>query len=253
MEKIKELYSEYKEYILCLLLLIVFLLGNAGIFYYFSNDINKLKKEIKNKPVPEVKEESKNNDKYSVDIKGEVRKPGVYTMNKDKRVIDVVKTAGGLTLEADTSANNLSMKLSDEMVIIIYSKNEIKNYLKTKEKEEKVLEKCKNDIVTNNSCIESSNNSDKKETNTKIANKENNNTKSKTSKNEINEKDENKLVSINTATKEELLTLTGIGESKADAIIEYRKTKKFETIEEIKEVSGIGESLFEKIKDHITT
>jgi competence protein ComEA len=49
------------------------------------------------------------------------------------------------------------------------------------------------------------------------------------------------------------MTLPGIGESKAVAIIEYRNEKKFETIEEIKEVSGIGEALFEKIKDLITT
>ncbi len=49
------------------------------------------------------------------------------------------------------------------------------------------------------------------------------------------------------------MTLPGIGESKALAIMEYRKNKQFETIEEIKEVSGIGDSLFEKIKDFITT
>ena len=253
MEKFKELYSEYKEYILFLLLLIVFILCNAGIFYYFSNDINKIKKEIKNKPVAEEKQDKKSDDKFSIDIKGEVRKPGVYTMNKDKRVIDVVKTAGGLTLEADTSANNLSMKLSDEMVIIIYSKDEIKNYLKTKEKEEKVREKCKNEVVTNNTCVESVNGIKKEQTNTKTTNKEKDKTTSKTSNNKTETSNENKSISINTATKEELLTLPGIGDSKADAIIEYRKTKKFETIEEIKEVSGIGDSLFEKIKDHITT
>lgn len=253
MEKIKEFYSEYKEYILFLLLIVVFLISNAGTFYYLSNDINKLKNEIKSKPVSEVKQENKSSEKYSVDIKGEVRKPGVYTFDKGKRVIDVVKTAGGLTLEADTSVNNLSMKLSDEMVIIIYSKDEIKNYLKTKEKEEKVLEKCKNEVVNNNTCIESVNGIKKEEKNTKTTNKEKDKTTSKTSNNKTETSNENKLISINTATKEALLTLSGIGESKADAIIEYRKTKKFETIEEIKEVSGIGDSLFEKIKDHITT
>lgn len=252
MEKVKEIYFEYKEYILFLLLIVVFLISNAGIFYYFSNDINKLKNEIKSKSVSEVKQENQSSEKYSVDIKGEVRKPGVYTFDKGKRVIDVVKTAGGLTLEADTSVNNLSMKITDEMVIIIYSKDEIKNYLKTKEKEEKVIEKCKNEVVNNNTCIESVNGI-KKEENTKTTNKEKDKTTSKTNNNKTERSNDNKLISINTATKEELLTLSGIGESKADAIIEYRKTKKFETIEEIKEVSGIGDSLFEKIKDHITT
>ena len=252
MEKIKELYNNYKEYVLFLFLLIIFLIGNAGIFYYFQNNINKIKKEIKNKPtVTETvkKENNDSNELYTVDIKGEVRKPGVYTLKKGKRVIDVVKTAGGLTLEADTSANNLSMKITDEMVIIIYNKDEIKNYLRTKEKQTKLTEKCKSEKAINNSCIESVN-GEKKEEKTKESTKENSKKESNDNK---NTQSETKLISINTATKEELQTLPGIGESKADAIIEYRKNKKFETIEEIKEVSGIGDALFEKIKDYITT
>ena len=58
---------------------------------------------------------------------------------------------------------------------------------------------------------------------------------------------------LNTATKEELMTLSGIGESKAEAIIKYREDNgTFKTIEEIKNVSGIGDAAFEKIKDSIT-
>ena len=48
------------------------------------------------------------------------------------------------------------------------------------------------------------------------------------------------------------MTLNGIGESKADAIIAYREETPFESIEDIKNVSGIGDSIFEDIKDHIT-
>ena len=60
-------------------------------------------------------------------------------------------------------------------------------------------------------------------------------------------------VSINTASKEELMTLSGIGEAKAGAIIEYReKNGNFASIEDIKNVSGIGDAIFEKIKDNIT-
>ena len=70
--------------------------------------------------------------------------------------------------------------------------------------------------------------------------------------NEDNE-EENKLVNINTASKEELLTITGIGDSKAEAIISYREENgDFKAIEDIKNVSGIGDSLFEKIKEFIT-
>ena len=60
-------------------------------------------------------------------------------------------------------------------------------------------------------------------------------------------------MNINKASLEELLAISGIGESKAKAIIDYRKEKgKFKNIEEIKQVSGIGEALYEKIKEHIT-
>ena len=48
------------------------------------------------------------------------------------------------------------------------------------------------------------------------------------------------------------MTVSGIGESKAKSIIEYRDNSKFNSIEDIKNVSGIGESLFAKIKDYIT-
>ena len=61
------------------------------------------------------------------------------------------------------------------------------------------------------------------------------------------------LVDINTAEVEQLKTLNGIGDSKAKSIIEYREQNGgFKSIEEIKNVTGIGEKMFEKIKDNIT-
>ena len=63
----------------------------------------------------------------------------------------------------------------------------------------------------------------------------------------------NSKVNINTATLEQLQTLNGVGESIAQSIIAYREENgKFSSIEEIKNVSGIGDSKFEKIKDYIT-
>lgn len=60
-------------------------------------------------------------------------------------------------------------------------------------------------------------------------------------------------VNLNTATKEELMTLAGIGESKADSIIRYREEQgKFQSIEEIKQIEGIKDGVFQKIKDLIT-
>ena len=68
-----------------------------------------------------------------------------------------------------------------------------------------------------------------------------------------NTKQTNNKISINKATIEELQKLTGIGETKAKAIIEYRlKEGEFKTTKDIIKVNGIGEALFEKIKDNIT-
>lgn len=60
------------------------------------------------------------------------------------------------------------------------------------------------------------------------------------------------LVNINTASKETLMTLNGIGEVYSQRIIDYRSDKKFKSIDEIKNVKGIGDKTFEKIKDSIT-
>lgn len=64
---------------------------------------------------------------------------------------------------------------------------------------------------------------------------------------------DNKKININTADKDELTKLPNIGDKRADAIIEYRETKRFEKIEDIKNVSGIGEKYFEQMKDLIVT
>lgn len=59
-------------------------------------------------------------------------------------------------------------------------------------------------------------------------------------------------VNINTADKKELMTLKGIGAKKAEAIIKYRTNNKFNSIDDLKKVEGIGDKLFDQIKDQIT-
>lgn len=180
--------------------------------------------KIEKKEKTEKKEEV---EKIKVDIKGEINTPGVYELTKENNVMDAINLAGGLTNKSDTSNINLSKKLKDEMVIIVYSKQEIINM---KEKEKITCPPC------NNACIE------EKDETSKI------NITEKKETNESNEK-----ININTANIEELQTLTGIGETKAQNIIDYRnKNGGFKEIEEIKNVQGIGEAAFEKIKDNIT-
>lgn len=65
------------------------------------------------------------------------------------------------------------------------------------------------------------------------------------------ENNDSGLININTASKEELKTLNGIGDTLADNIINYRKNSKFETIEDLLNVNGIGQSKYNAIKEYI--
>lgn len=62
---------------------------------------------------------------------------------------------------------------------------------------------------------------------------------------------ENKKININSADKNSLMTLPNIGDKRAEAIIEYRQKNKFNKIDDIKNVSGIGDKYFEAMKDII--
>lgn len=151
------------------------------------------------------KEKSEKSTLKKVHISGEINKPGVYEINDNYRLEDLVNDAGGLTENADLNKINLALKLEDQMRIIIPNINDKDN-------------------------------------------NENNTTTQLISPINVND---NKKVDINTADKSELMTLPNIGEKRADAIIEYRQKNKFNKIEDIKNVSGIGDKYFEAMKDMI--
>lgn len=173
-----------------------------------------------------------------VDVKGAVSKPGVYSLEEGSIVDDAIKLAGGVNKNANTKEINLSKKLTDEMVIVIYTNSEIQEFkdkLNNSNKEECICDQDINDVCIKESYTNYySFNSDKQESSSK------------------QESSITGLLNINTASLDELLTLTGVGESKAKAIIEYRKENKFKSIEDIMKVSGIGQSVFDKIKEDIT-
>ncbi len=77
-------------------------------------------------------------------------------------------------------------------------------------------------------------------------------TQSIESSNDLGTSNNNGLININICTKEELMSLPGIGDALAGRILEYREQNSFKTIEDIKNVSGIGEKRFESIKEFIT-
>lgn len=167
-------------------------------------------------------------DLVYVDIKGAVKKPGVYKINSDKKIIDVITMAGGLMENANTDNINLSRKVTDEMVIIIYTNEEVKNSNIVDTVIKVVDKECVCPNIQNDGCINT-------EINDSITNV-------------------NKTININTATLDELMSINGLGEAKAKAIIKYREENGyFKIIDDLLNVSGIGEALFEKFKEYITT
>jgi len=185
--------------------------------------------------------ECKQEKSFFVEIKGAVKNPGVYEATNNNIIDDIVKLAGGFTKKAYTKNINLSRKVSDELVIYVFTESEYKKE-NTKVITQIVQEKCECSSYDIGNCT------DNKVSEIIPSDKDT------AFDNDTNIDDMPiKLVNINTATKNELMNLSGIGESKAEDILEYRnRNGSFKTIEEIKNVSGIGDALFSKIKENIT-
>ncbi|MDD9147612.1 MULTISPECIES: helix-hairpin-helix domain-containing protein [unclassified Sporolactobacillus] len=146
-----------------------------------------------------------------VDVKGAVRAPGIYRMNASDRVVDAIRSAGGLTEKADGSQINLARKVADEMVVYVPEKGE---------KESPILA----GPPAADSAAAASGGSDREKT-----------------------------VNINTADEQGMQDLPGIGPAKAKAIVAYRNEHgPFKTVDELTNVSGIGEKSLEKIKPSAT-
>ena len=123
-----------------------------------------------------------------VEVKGEVKNPGIYTIQWKGKVKDAIACAGGLTEEADCSNLSMVRVCNPDEVIVIGKK----------------------------------------------------------------QKESKPKISINTASQEQLMELTGIGEAISQRIIEYREKTPFQSLEDLMQVKGIGEKMFAKIKDQIT-
>ncbi len=185
-------------------------------------DINTIETSEEN----ETKEQEKVDitKKIMVYITGEVKNPGIYELEENSRIKDVIEKAGGLKETADITDINLATILQDEDKITIPTKD------KTMEEKQ------------NTERIQSNKQS-------KTTEKSQNTTSISTN---TTGKNQNTKVNINTATQTELETLPGIGPSTASKIVSYRKENgKFKSIEEIKKVNGIGESKYKKIKELI--
>ena len=226
----------FKNVVSCITMLLVVILGGVWCWYTFVfNDKEKTQKDeymAVITPEEDTKDETKEVKKIKVDIKGQIKKPGVYELQEGSIVNDVIKLAGGIKSTGTTINVNLSKKVTDEMVIVIYKPSELKNktVVEVSMCPSYNLKECE---TTNevSSIIEKGESNSNTNTDSKVTTK----------------------ISINTATLSELMTLNGIGESKAKNIISYREENgPFASIEDIKNVTGIGDSIFDTIKESIT-
>ena len=217
------------------IIIVLLVLGILETSYLFANHNNE--KQFENTMANIIDEEKVNviPNEIIVDLKGEVKKPGIYKLPEGSIINDIILKAGGFTKNAYKDNINLSKVLDNEQVIFIYSKTQYKNLNQINN-----YDKCSTKTIYIDSCL---NEGASIITNTNDPVKSDN-----------NEEDSiPKIININTATIAELMTLNGIGESKAEDIIFYReKNGPFKTIEEIKNVSGIGDKTFENLKDFIT-
>nr|WP_263325661.1 helix-hairpin-helix domain-containing protein [Neobacillus sp. Marseille-Q6967] len=210
----KDWLNEHKFYVV-----IALVIAFGGIYYFFTtnneastsltlNDMNEnLTEPEKGQPETTEGQSIQQPEHVMVDVKGQVKKPGVYESRGGERVIDLINRAGGLTENADENQVNLAEHVVDAMVIYIPAKGE-----------EGTAAGASTANVPGSG-----------------------GTSGQSSK-----------INLNKADETELQTLPGIGPAKAAAIIEYRETNgSYKTIEDLKNISGIGDKTFEKLKDLI--
>lgn len=212
-----------------LMIIIAFFMGITGLIYSFSMEKNTsqkvafegnvTKEEISNHNLDDEKEENiiqkdldEDNNLIYVYICGCVNNPGVYTFKSGDRVNKAIEAAGGMTSNAKIEYINQAKLLADADKIYVPSIEEI---------EEKSLDMI--ELKEDTSFLGSQDNS------------------------------KDQKININIANEQELMTLSGIGQSRAKEIISYReKNGNFTKIEDIMNVTGIKDALFDKICESIT-
>ena len=197
------------------IIIIVVTIIIIAILFFLYNKMNIEDKEIiiDNVLVENNVEAKTEKNVLIVHITGEVNNPGIVKLEEESRIEDAIIAAGGLTQNADITNVNLAYMLEDGIKIKIPSKLDL-------EDEDIIIENSGENII--------------KEESNKYSSK-------------------NKTININNANLDDFKTLPGIGESLATRIIKYREENgKFKNIEDIKNVSGIGDNKYEKIKDLIS-
>ncbi len=164
--------------------------------------------------LPNPLDSEQQTDMGYVHVCGAVCHPGVYRITDGMRVFEAIEAAGGFAADADTSWLNQAERLTDGQQLYVYTKKEMQ-------------------LLRDSEAVSA------------IPFLQDGQEKASAAG--------DGRVNINTAEREELMTLDGIGEKKADSIIRYREENGgFSSIEEILEIPGIKDAVFSNIKDQIT-
>jgi len=232
--KIKKIDKDYVIIGVIVIAVIIFMIINLGKIKEFENKDNDKMTNVEssintdNDKSEENKEQKDDNSKEQivngggifVYIDGYINNPGVYEIKENDRIKTLIDKAGGFKEGYSIKNINLAAKLSDGDKIYIPSVSE-----------EKVSEN--NNNININSSGKGQN--------------------VKNDRNNVSVMKNNSKININTANISELKQITGIGESTANKIIDYRENVgKFKKIEDIKEVKGIGDAKYESLKNKIT-
>lgn len=204
MEKLVELWDRYRmQFGIVAVLLVV------GIGYFTSNHHDSSSESNYSKTIAVGSSSSSNSINNSstvwIDIKGAVKKPGVYQLKATSRVNEALYAAQGPLANADLKQVNLAKQLTDQQMIYIPYQGE------------QVATATGGESLANNDSAVGS-----------------------------------ETVNLNTATKEQLCQITGIGDKKADLILQYRQEHgQFKSVDELKEINGFGEKTVAKLKDQL--
>lgn len=169
--------------------------------------------EITDSEATDRLQEQEKTERIWIHVCGQVVSPGVYELAPGSRVYEAIEAAGGLLEEAASDALNMAMELTDGQQLRV----------PTREEAEAI-----GAIFDPSSCLGAQSIPGARGSG-------------------------EGRINLNTAGKEELMQLSGIGEARAEAIVAYRTEHgPFRRIEDIMKVSGIKEAAFEKIRDDIT-